>query len=432
MEKLKKLYKEDNGQVLVMFALMLTVLMGFAALVIDVGVGYVARGELQNAADAAALAGAGVSSNQVGVAKSYAKENGVVEDAEKGTVVRVTLATKAGTTAKRSEKAYTQEDITQMIALYKKEYSDLPESELVALAQEEMKRILINMNGSELFRYAHSHSIDLPNNYTTGSGQERVVKEQDMANAVAHILEHKFKKGIMDKAGAIEEVIATQREDWEEELIEVGNVGSQSRRVEVALTEYVPFSFARILGIAGTHVSVDATAERMEWAGDALPFINLDGKAENSAKGEPLEAWNKTGPGDKERIGNEDLIVSDHTIQVNYQDGFLTFKKGKVMSKIQRPLQEIARKGKIVYLFSIKASEIPNYQKKAPKELKNGDKIPLSDTVLLKCEVMKDWSGTGSDTIELKFIEAFTWNPALKDYLSLMGEKPGHLVKLVD
>ncbi|MCH8345587.1 MAG: hypothetical protein IIC87_01515, partial [Chloroflexi bacterium] len=43
-----------------MFALGLAVLLGMAALTIDVGLAYVARRDMQNAADAAALAGADV------------------------------------------------------------------------------------------------------------------------------------------------------------------------------------------------------------------------------------------------------------------------------------------------------------------------------------------------------------------------------------
>jgi Flp pilus assembly protein TadG len=48
----------QRGAVLIWFALLLPVLMGFAALAIDVALIYQTRIELQNAADAAALAGA--------------------------------------------------------------------------------------------------------------------------------------------------------------------------------------------------------------------------------------------------------------------------------------------------------------------------------------------------------------------------------------
>ena len=49
--------RQPRGQALVTMALALMVLMGFGALAIDVGMMFLARNELQNAADAAALAG---------------------------------------------------------------------------------------------------------------------------------------------------------------------------------------------------------------------------------------------------------------------------------------------------------------------------------------------------------------------------------------
>lgn len=48
---------DEGGQVAIVVALMLTVLLGFAALVVDVGLNWAARTQTQGAADAAALAG---------------------------------------------------------------------------------------------------------------------------------------------------------------------------------------------------------------------------------------------------------------------------------------------------------------------------------------------------------------------------------------
>jgi uncharacterized membrane protein len=53
-----KLFKEESGQSMVLATLSIVVLLGFAALVIDVGELYVTKQELRTAADAAALAGA--------------------------------------------------------------------------------------------------------------------------------------------------------------------------------------------------------------------------------------------------------------------------------------------------------------------------------------------------------------------------------------
>ena len=56
-EKFRKLIQKEDGQSLIIFVLLLTILLGFAALVLDVGIMSLSKSKLQNAADAAALAG---------------------------------------------------------------------------------------------------------------------------------------------------------------------------------------------------------------------------------------------------------------------------------------------------------------------------------------------------------------------------------------
>ena len=80
IEKDDKTRKKEDGEALVLFALLMVVLMGIAALVIDVGGGNVTKSKLQNAADAAALAGAQDlpnASNAENTAKNNAELNGV-------------------------------------------------------------------------------------------------------------------------------------------------------------------------------------------------------------------------------------------------------------------------------------------------------------------------------------------------------------------
>lgn len=64
----------ERGAVLVLVAVMIVALIGFAALVIDIGKMYKVRGELQNAADSAALAGA-ASLDRTAGGISLAREN---------------------------------------------------------------------------------------------------------------------------------------------------------------------------------------------------------------------------------------------------------------------------------------------------------------------------------------------------------------------
>jgi hypothetical protein len=58
MKKLLKIGKIEGGQILVLVALMMVTLLGIAALIVDVGAMSLTKSELQNSADAAALAGA--------------------------------------------------------------------------------------------------------------------------------------------------------------------------------------------------------------------------------------------------------------------------------------------------------------------------------------------------------------------------------------
>ena len=58
MRSFKQWFKCESGQSIVMIAMSLVVLCGMAAIAVDIGRVSVERGQLQNAADAAALAGA--------------------------------------------------------------------------------------------------------------------------------------------------------------------------------------------------------------------------------------------------------------------------------------------------------------------------------------------------------------------------------------
>ncbi len=66
--------RREGGQTLVLFVLALTVMVGFAAMTIDVGMLFEDRRQLQNAADAAALAGVAELPNDPATAKLKARE----------------------------------------------------------------------------------------------------------------------------------------------------------------------------------------------------------------------------------------------------------------------------------------------------------------------------------------------------------------------
>lgn len=80
MKIFKRLRREEDGQSLIMVVLLLGVLLSFSALIVDVGLLYAEKSKLQNAADAAALAGAQVLPNKTlaqGFVETYAGSNGV-------------------------------------------------------------------------------------------------------------------------------------------------------------------------------------------------------------------------------------------------------------------------------------------------------------------------------------------------------------------
>ncbi|HVC32747.1 MAG TPA: pilus assembly protein TadG-related protein [Chloroflexota bacterium] len=76
-----RLNREQRGQTILVFALMFVTLIGFTAIVLDAGIVYWNRRLLQNAVDAAALAGAeklpGDPNSAVAAAVTYAQDNGV-------------------------------------------------------------------------------------------------------------------------------------------------------------------------------------------------------------------------------------------------------------------------------------------------------------------------------------------------------------------
>ena len=74
--------RDERGGVIIMVALALVVLLGMTALVVDVGGMYLARRQMVNAADAAALAGAHVDNNNEQQARRAAEDFALINGAE--------------------------------------------------------------------------------------------------------------------------------------------------------------------------------------------------------------------------------------------------------------------------------------------------------------------------------------------------------------
>jgi hypothetical protein len=458
LDLLKKLRKEENGQSLVMITLLFMVLLSFSALVIDIGVLYVTKAELQNAADAGALAGASVPlADTINEAKEYARVNGV-NDSVPGTTITVDPNVVVNTVpVTTTGNAYSQSELDEMKADLITELGEESDETLIEMANENAVTSGLSTNNQKKYTADQINAIgtksdleviDLAKsegiysqieNYVKKNGNGANVEFQNKNDRDAAVLkvQSELEKIVVssstiisNKTLLIETIASKIMADIGNEVLEVYEKQTSSDKVKVAVTTKVTYTFARFLGLTESSVSAYAVAERGSWDGAALPFINLDGDAENSVKGQTLSAWNKVGPGDKERISNDDLLVSsDNTsIKVNYEDGFLTFKKGKVMSKISNALDKMLVVGKTVYLYSLKESEMSNYEKKGPKELKNGDLIPLSDIVLLECKVT-EWDGK---LVSLEFENSYYYDSVSKSFLSNTGTSPSASPKLVE
>jgi len=156
-----------------------------------------------------------------------------------------------------------------------------------------------------------------------------------------------------------------------------------SNMIEVVCTKNVPFSFAKVLGFNDRDVSARAVAKKdLIWAGEALPFLNLD---DDYTQVPPnIVAWEKTGPGDFESIWKSDYTLhfqddpSKTYFTVDYSDGIIV-TKGEVAT-IKQEVKAICLQHKPVYLFSLRNDVMADYA----TGIKNKDNIPVEDMVLLQ------------------------------------------------
>jgi Flp pilus assembly protein TadG len=165
-------------------------------------------------------------------------------------------------------------------------------------------------------------------------------------------------------------------------------------KIEVVCTRTVPLAFARVIGRSTSMVSARAVAQVTQWAGSALPFINLD---EDYVADKKLEVWWKfKTPGDFESIDKNEYDIVPNSKDpalyfiIHYKDG-LELKKGNVAT----PKQEVGiiyDRHDNVYLLSLNRTVINSGQVKLTdgtlrdlSKLKNNDIVDPSQLVLLEC-----------------------------------------------
>ena len=142
-----KLRKEEDGQSLVMVALLFVVLLSFSALVVDVGMLYVAKAELQNAADAGALAGASVPlADTINKAKEYARTNGV-DDTVPGTTITVNPnVTVTSVPVNTSGSKYTEQELAEIKDSLIADLNQETDARLIEMASENAVTSGLSMN----------------------------------------------------------------------------------------------------------------------------------------------------------------------------------------------------------------------------------------------------------------------------------------------
>lgn len=159
-----------------------------------------------------------------------------------------------------------------------------------------------------------------------------------------------------------------------------------TKRLKVECSREVDYYFAGVLGFKSKVVSAVAVAEKSpQWAGEALPFLNLD---DDYTANTNIVAWEKTAPGDFESLWPDEYEMfnlgknDDHSMgyfTIDYQNG-ITVTKGTVAT-IKQEIGYIYDQHKPLYIFSLSSDAIKSgkYNK-----IKNKDVVPLSDLVLLQ------------------------------------------------
>lgn len=165
-------------------------------------------------------------------------------------------------------------------------------------------------------------------------------------------------------------------------------------KIEVVCTRTVPLTFARVIGHSASVVSARAVAQVTQWAGSALPFINLD---EADYLTDPkLLVWWKVSPGDFESIDKTEYDIVNPTdpatlsFIVHWADG-LELKKGTVAT-VKQEVGYIYDRHENVYMLSLRGSVIASGQVKLVdgtfrplSKLKNNDIVDPNQLVLLEC-----------------------------------------------
>lgn len=198
----------------------------------------------------------------------------------------------------------------------------------------------------------------------------------------------------------------------------------KSNKIEVITKKNVNFTFARVLGFTQSDASARAVAQKF-WAGEALPFINLD---DDYLADREIVAWEKVWkdeklvegpPGNFESINDDDYeIINQYDstklyFKVDYLDGIEL--KGGTVAKIKQEVGYVYEQhlpDKPVYVISLKSEFIKKGEVKLKddgkvllSDLKSNDIIDPSQLVLLEC-TFHDYDYSGK-TLYLTYLKSY-------------------------
>jgi Flp pilus assembly protein TadG len=168
----------------------------------------------------------------------------------------------------------------------------------------------------------------------------------------------------------------------------------EAKKIEVTISQNFDYIFAKVLGFDSRQIVVRAVAQKdAQWAGEALPFMNLD---DTFATNPNIVLWEKTtNPGDDEKLWpidttkvDAEYIITNNSgvyscILTDMLDGF-ALKSGITRSdedEVEGLINQFI--GQKVYVLSLKNSLINpslNYN--------NKQNISVHDVVLLECTLV--------------------------------------------
>lgn len=180
------------------------------------------------------------------------------------------------------------------------------------------------------------------------------------------------------------------------------------KRVRVTVNESVEHFFAKVLGINSSTIEATAVAEKREkWAGEALPFVNLD---DVYSPGAEIVAWEDVAPGTFESLWPDEYeyttIDGMVSFSLDYEDG-LEVTQG-VVATIKQEIEAVQSQGTPVYLFSLRNDLIADAD--YIDDIKNRSNIPLSDLVLLQVTFDEFNFGGNKDMATLTVLQVFDIN----------------------